>query len=121
VASLPIYWSLYRLLGPVGLAIASDIGILIQTLTLAVLLDRRRMVSLNGLEYRELLRSIVAAGVAYCALVVLRHFALTTSRLRELVLLLVATAVWVAVSAAALKLMGSALPRQLMSRMGQKA
>jgi len=118
VASLPIYWSLYRLLGPVGLAIASDIGILIQTLTLAVLLDRRRMVSLNGLEYRELLRSIVAAGVAYCALVVLRHFALTTSRLRELVLLLIATAVWIAVSAAALKLMGSALPQQLLSRFG---
>ena len=36
VASLPVYWSLYQSFGPAGLAIASDIGILIQTLTLAI-------------------------------------------------------------------------------------
>ncbi len=103
VVSLPIYWSLYKSFGPAGLAIASDIGILIQTLTLAVLLHRRRMVSLGGLEYSELLRSIVAAGVGYAALVALRHFAPTTSRQRELGLLLVATPGRVAVSAAILK------------------
>jgi putative peptidoglycan lipid II flippase len=116
VVSLPIYWSLYKSFGPTGLAIASDVGILIQTLTLAVLLDRRRMVSLGGLEYPELARSVVAAGVGYAALVALRHFAPTTSRLRELVLLLVASGIWFGISALILKVTGSALPGQLMSR-----
>lgn len=119
VASLPVYWSLYRSFGPAGLAVASDVGILIQTVSLAVLLDRRRMVSLGGLEYRELARSVLAAGIAWAALVALRHFAPTTSRLWELVLLVAATAIWVAVSAAVLKVMGSGLPEQLMSRFGR--
>jgi putative peptidoglycan lipid II flippase len=118
IASLPIYWSLYKFFGPAGLAVASDIGILIQTLTLAVLLNRRRMVSLRGLEYPELLRSIIAAGVSYAALEALRHFAPTTSRLRELVLLVIGTVIWIGVSAAILRLMGSSLPEQLLSRFG---
>jgi putative peptidoglycan lipid II flippase len=117
-ASLPIYWSLYKSIGPAGLAIASDIGILIQTLTLAVLLHRRRMVSLRGLEYGELLRSVIAAGMAYAALVALRHFAPTTSRLHELVLLLVGAVLWVGISALVLKLTGSALPEQLLGGFG---
>lgn len=121
VVSLPIYWSLYKSLGSTGLAIASDVGILIQTLTLAVLLDRRRMVSLGGLEYPELARSVVASGAAYAALVALRHFAPTTSRLRELGLLLIATVVWTAISAAILKLTGSSLPDQLLSRFARNS
>jgi putative peptidoglycan lipid II flippase len=116
VASLPVYWSLYRTIGPTGLAIASDVGILIQTLTLAVLLHRRRMVSLGGLEYGELLRSVAAGAVVYAALEALRHFAATTSRLRELALLLAGAVIWVGISALVLKLTGSALPGQLVSR-----
>jgi putative peptidoglycan lipid II flippase len=119
VASLPIYWSLYRTLGPAGLAVASDVGILIQTVTLAVLLHRRRMVSLGGLEYGELARSVLAGAVGYAALIALRHFAPTTSRLRELGLLAVGAAIWVGVSAAVLKLTGSGLPGQLMGRFGR--
>jgi putative peptidoglycan lipid II flippase len=119
VASLPVYWSLYRTMGPAGLAVASDVGILIQTVTLAVLLHRRRMVSLSGLEYGELARSVLAGAVGYAALMALRHFAPTTSRLRELALLAVGAAIWVGVSAAVLKLTGSGLPGQLMSRFGR--
>lgn len=119
VVSLPIYWSLYRAWGPAGLAVASDVGILIQTATLAVLLHRRRMVSLGGLEYGELARSVLAGAVVYAALVALRHFAPTTSRLRELALLAVGAAVWVGVSAAVLKLTGSGLPEQLLGRFGR--
>jgi putative peptidoglycan lipid II flippase len=114
--SWPIYWALYRSLGPEGLAIASDIGILIQTLTLAVLLDRRRMVPLRNLEYPELFRALLAAAVSYAALVALRHFFPTTSRLHELLLLLAATVVFTGVVAAVLKLTGSALPNQLLGR-----
>jgi putative peptidoglycan lipid II flippase len=119
IASLPIYWSLYKGFGPAGLAVASDVGILIQTLTLAVLLDRRGMVSLRGLEYVELARSLIAAAVAWAALAALCHFAPTTSRLWELVLLAVGTAVWVGLSAVVLKLTGSGLPEQLVSRFGR--
>lgn len=118
--SLPIYWSLYKTVGPAGLAIASDIGILIQTLTLAVLLHWRRMVSLGGLEYGELLRSVAAAGVVCAALAAMRHFAPTTSRIRELELLLAGAVIWVGISGAVLKLTGSALPDQLLSRFGMR-
>lgn len=119
VASLPVYWSLYRSFGPAGLAIASDVGILIQTVTLAVLLHRKRMVSLGGLEYPELARSLLAAAIAWAALVALRHFAPTASRLWELALLVAATVIWVGVSAAVLKITGSGLPEQLLSRFGR--
>ncbi len=118
--SLPVYWSLYKTMGPVGLAIASDVGILIQTLTLAVLLHQRKMVSLRGLEYAELLRSMLAAAVVYAALKAMLHFAHTTSRLRELGLLVVGTVLWFGISALVLKLTGSALPEQLFSRMGAR-
>lgn len=121
IASLPIYWSLYKSIGAAGLAVASDIGILIQTLTLALLLHRRRMVSLAGLEYPELARSLLAAAIAYVALIALHHFATSTSRLHELVLLLVASALWVGISAAILKLTGSALPAQLTSRFAKQS
>src|SRR6185437_4652594 len=48
--SWPVYWALSHAFGSAGLAIAPDIGILIPTVALAVLLHRRRMVSLAGLE-----------------------------------------------------------------------
>jgi putative peptidoglycan lipid II flippase len=115
-ASLPIYWSLHRSFGPAGLAIASDIGILIQTVTLAILLDRSRMVPLRGLEYSELLRSLVAALVSYIALVELRRLFPVTSRLNELILLVVASVLFTLISYAVLKLTGSALPDQLLAR-----
>jgi len=121
LASWPIYSSLYRGLGPAGLAIASDIGILIQTLTLAILLDRRRMVPLRGLEYPELLRSLLAAVVSYAALAGLRHLFPTTNRLYELLLLLAASVVFTVVTAAVLKLTGSKLPDQLIARFSKPA
>ncbi len=116
LASLPVYWSLYRSMGATGLAIASDIGILIQTLTLAFLLDRRRMVPLRELEYSELLRSLVAAVVSYAALAGLRHVFPTTSRLHEFLLLLAASVIFLAIAVTVLKLTGSALPDQLLGR-----
>ena len=70
VVSLPIYALLYRWHGTPGLAIASDIGIALQTLSLAVLLHQRRMVSLASLDYRELGRCLttsIAAGAAVWA------------------------------------------------------
>ncbi len=74
VLSLPVYWFLFHLHGARGLAIASDLGILLQTGTLAVLLHRRKMVSLRGLEFAELARSLFAALVSAGALYGLARF-----------------------------------------------
>ena len=54
VLSIPMYWGLFHALGLMGLAIASDIGILVQTASLAILLHRKRLVSLAHLEFGEL-------------------------------------------------------------------
>jgi putative peptidoglycan lipid II flippase len=48
--SLPIYAVLYHWRGTAGLAMASDIGIALQTVSLAILLHQRRMVSLAGVD-----------------------------------------------------------------------
>ena len=47
--------------GAIGLAFASDIGIALQTVTIAVLLHRRHMVSLASLDYAEMGRCLLAA------------------------------------------------------------
>jgi putative peptidoglycan lipid II flippase len=120
VVALGIYEVLYRSDGPIGLAIASDIGIVIQTLTLAVLLHRRRMVSLAQLDYRELLRALVASTVSYIGLALLYRAWHPTRRLGELLLLLVASVVWLGISAGILRATGSALPGQLIARFTKK-
>jgi putative peptidoglycan lipid II flippase len=121
IASLPVYSMLFSTRGPLGLAIASDIGILIQTMVLAVLLNRRGMVPLAGLEYRELARSLVASAISFVALIALRHVFTSTSRLHELFLLIGATAVWGVVAGGVLKLTGSALPDQVLARFLKRA
>jgi putative peptidoglycan lipid II flippase len=120
-ASIPVYWALYRSMGPAGLAVASDIGIFLQTSVLAVLLHRRRMVSLAGLEYAELARALVAALVSFVSLVALRSMMHTTSRLHELEWLAGTAVVWLAVSMLVLRLSGSSLPGQLLERVGKRA
>ena len=67
VLSIPMYWALFNARGLTGLAIASDIGIFVQTATLAILLHRKRLVSLAHLEYAELARALAAALIAFAA------------------------------------------------------
>jgi putative peptidoglycan lipid II flippase len=119
--SIPVYWALARGMGPVGLAVASDIGILLQTSALALLLHRRRMVSLAGLEYPELARSLVAALVSFAALAAIRSRIHTTSRLHEMALLAGATLIWLGTAILTLRCTGSSLPSQLMERLGLRA
>lgn len=117
VASLPVYWALYHRLGPLGLPIASDIGILFQTLTLAVLLHKRRMVSIAELDYGEMGRALLASVAGLMILLALRSIMPMTTRIEELALLVLATLIWLAVSFGVLKLTGSALPEQLMQKL----
>jgi putative peptidoglycan lipid II flippase len=129
-ASLLIYASLHRSMGVMGLAVASDIGIAMQTGTIAVLLHRRRMVSLASLDYAEMGRCLLAGlaggAVVWLAILALRAMlgrmpgALLTAHLRwtDLATLLIGSALWVSVAKWVLERSGSALPRVAMRRLG---
>jgi len=130
VVSWPVYAGLYHLYGAMGLAIASDLGIALQTLTIAVLLHQRRMVSLAGLDYAELGRCLLAALVSGAGVWVvawglrsllgyLGQSQLTAHiRWTDLGELLAGTLVWVMVAKWVLEKTGSALPRVTMKRLG---
>ncbi len=130
VVSLPIYYGLYQLYGATGLAVASNIGIALQTVTIAVLLHQRHMVSLVSLDYPELGRCLlasIASGVGVWILVWAIHrmlgrlpgdFTLRHTRLTDSVVLIAGSIVWLAVTKAVLEKCGSALPRVAMKRLG---
>jgi putative peptidoglycan lipid II flippase len=117
IVSLPIYWSLFRGFGAPGLAIASDIGILLQTGTLAILLSRRNLVPLGGLEYAELARAFLAAAISAGALIALVRVLPPAGLFRnDALTLAIGTLLWIAISYATLHFTGSALPAQLIAR-----
>ncbi len=116
-ASIPLYWLLFHRLGVVGLAIASDCGILIQTLALAWLLHFKRLVPFRGLEYSELARSLAAAVVSFAVLMgLVRLLPPPGSFLRDSLQLGCGTAVWLATAWLVLFLTRSSLPQQLIGR-----
>lgn len=121
IVSVPLYWLLYKAMGPLGLPIASNLGILLQTATLAVLLHRRRMVLLGSLEYGEIGRSLLASIAAFAPLAGLAYFFHSSNRWAELALLIVGTIVWFAVSAVVLRLIGSSLPNRFMERFAARS
>jgi putative peptidoglycan lipid II flippase len=124
VVSLPIYALLYRWQGVSGLAMASDVGIALQTLTLAVLLHKRRMVSLASLDYRELSRCLVSGAIAgsaaWAAVAVLGRALLVHTRWADVLDLLAGIGIWLAVAGLLLHRLGSALPGMVMKRLGYK-
>jgi len=130
VVSLPIYASLYHWHGAMGLAIASDIGITMQTVIIAILLHRRQMVSLASLDYVELGRCALAGAAGGAAVwiifswlgrLVISLFAShlrTPSRWTDLDIVLAGSAVWLVVTNLVLVKTGSALPRVVRQRLG---
>jgi putative peptidoglycan lipid II flippase len=124
--SLPIYYSLYHGYGAIGLAVASDLGIAMQTVVLAVLLHQRRMVSLAGLDYSEMGRCLLAAvasgagvGLLFWWLCDLAHKAMPGQVYWiDLAVLLAGMALWCMVAKWVLEKTGSALPRVAMKRLG---
>jgi putative peptidoglycan lipid II flippase len=118
IASVPMYAALYRLHGAMGLAIASNLGILVHTLAMVVLLDRKKLVPARGLEWHELGRTLAAALASLGALLGLRHvLPLHGGTVANGTYLLAGTVVWVAVSWLLLTLLGSRLPHLLLSRL----
>jgi putative peptidoglycan lipid II flippase len=130
VVSWPIYLALFHWQGAMGLAIASDIGIAMQTLTIALLLHRGHMVSLASLDYVELGRCLLTGAVS-CASAwatvwavdgMLARFPSMALHLHargsDVLVLVVGTAVWLAITKVVLEKAGSALPRVAMKRLG---
>jgi putative peptidoglycan lipid II flippase len=129
LVSLPIYAGLNRSMGAMGLALASDFGIALQTAVLAVLLHKRRMVSLASLDFPELGRCLLAAaagGAAVWAIfsfgvsravALLGHKVHSTSRGRDLVVLVLGSLLWIVIAKWVLEKSGSALPRVAMRRL----
>jgi len=115
--SLPMYWLLFRTFSVVGLAFASDIGIAVHTVALAVLLHRRKLVPAGDLPWGELAKAGVTAVVAgLAAWSVARLVPLEGSRVADLQALGIATVTWAAAVAAGLWITRSALPGELRRR-----
>jgi putative peptidoglycan lipid II flippase len=64
LASLPIYQLLFHARSATGLAMASDIGIAVNCLTMAVLVHRQKLVLANQLNWSELSKAGITALVA---------------------------------------------------------
>jgi putative peptidoglycan lipid II flippase len=130
IVSLPIYLAMFHASGAMGLAIASDLGIALQTLTIAVLLHQRRMVSLASLDYPELGRCLLAALLSGTIVWTIfswipdlvmhasRAHPPAHSRGADLAILLAGTALWLAIIDRTLVKTGSALPKVTKKRLG---
>jgi putative peptidoglycan lipid II flippase len=128
IVSWPIYGALYRAHGAMGLAFASDLGIALQTLVLAVLLHQKRMVSLASLDFVEMGRCLLAGSTAGVSVWFIFSFLfglaarilrlhLATSRPRDLAILLLGSLLWLLIAKLVLERSGSALPRVAMRRL----
>jgi putative peptidoglycan lipid II flippase len=127
--SLPVYATLYRWNGAMGLAIASDIGIAIQTLTIALMLHQKHMVSLASLDFAEMGRCLIAALVSGAGVWVIFTWLLdilwramgrdlaAASRWVDLVILVLGTGLWLGIAKWTLEKAGSMLPRVVMKRL----
>jgi len=130
LVSWPIYAGMYRWQGAMGLAVASDLGIALQTVIIALLLHQRRMVSLASLEFAEmgrcLLAGLAAGGAVWAAIWGLEKLPIHllqpqgawAIRATDLTVLVVGSAVWLVIAKWVLEKTGSALPKVAMKRLG---
>jgi putative peptidoglycan lipid II flippase len=116
--SIPVYWGLHRSFGVIGLAWASNLAILVHTVTLAILAHRRKLVSLRGLDLPEIGRSTLAAVIAVAGVLFVLHLLPHHNRsyVADLSALAIGGLLWLALSLVTLRLTGSTLPQQLLGR-----
>jgi len=99
------------------LAIASDIGIVANTIVAALLLHRRKLVSLSDLPWLELGKSIFVAAAAGGIAWQVGHFIpLRGSRAADLESLALSTITWAGAVAAGLWILRSDLPQTMRRR-----
>jgi putative peptidoglycan lipid II flippase len=117
VASIPIYSALYRVFSTVGLAMASDLGIVANTLALAILLHRRGLVRINDLTWEEIGKAGITALLAGLLSYQVGRIAIANnSRSADLKALGLIALTWAAATAAGLWLTRSQLPKDLRRR-----
>jgi putative peptidoglycan lipid II flippase len=128
-ASLLIYAGLNHAYGAMGLAMASDIGITLHTVVLAVLLHRKKMVSLASVDFAEMGRCLLAAVVSGGAVWLVFTFAFdraaqmlhwkmkAANRPLDILLLVMGSLLWVVIVKWVLEKSGSALPRVVQRRL----
>ncbi|MDP9051088.1 MAG: murein biosynthesis integral membrane protein MurJ [Acidobacteriota bacterium] len=115
--SIPIYALLFHRMGVVGLAIASDIGILAHTLALVILLHRSRLVSIASLHFGELARALAAALIGYAgAVACVRLLHVPKGHFGDILVLAAGTLAWLGLGYATLLFTGSKLPQQILRR-----
>jgi putative peptidoglycan lipid II flippase len=113
-ASLPVYSWMFNNMGVMGLAIASDIGIVAHTLVLAVLLDRRKLVPAGAMPWLEISKALATALLAGAAAFgASRVIVLNGSRAADFQVLAVVSITWAGAVAAGLWLTRSELPGSL--------
>ena len=118
-ASLPIYSLLFNKFGVVGLAWASDVGIGLNLIVLALLLHRRKLVSLGTLRWGELGKATVTAifaGAISFEVGKLRIGTEIGQRGIDVFQLALVSLTWAAAVALGLWLLKSELPRDLRRR-----
>ena len=117
VASIAVYRALFQLYSTIGLAMASDIGILANMLAVALLLHRRGLVSVARLQWGELGKATItalAAGILSYKVAALAM--LPGSKLADVKALALSGLTWAAAVAAGLWLTRSELPNDLRRR-----
>jgi len=124
IVSIPLYWQLHRHFGVIGLAWASNLAILLQTATLAILAHRRHLIPIigppgpyAGLDRPEIARAAIAAIVSLAGTTLLLHLDPQPQTYRgDLIALSLGGLTWAILAAATLQLTGSKLLTQLRSR-----
>jgi putative peptidoglycan lipid II flippase len=118
LASIPMYGALYHALSTVGLVIASDLGIAANTLAIAVLLHRRKLVPADELQWRELGKAAITAVLAGLLSYRIASGIVYGSHRADVYALFLITLTWGAAVAAGLWLTKSQLLADLRRRRG---
>jgi putative peptidoglycan lipid II flippase len=114
LASIPAYAALFSQFSTVGLAMASDLGIIANTLALAFLLHRRQLVRVSELRWAEIGKAGITAAVAGLLSYRMAHTLMVNgSRIADLKVLGLTTITWAGAVAAGLWLTRSSLPGDL--------
>jgi putative peptidoglycan lipid II flippase len=115
--SLPVYAALFHGFSTTGLVAASDLGIMVNCCTMAVLLSRRGLVAISGLDWKEIGKAVLIAIIAGAASMrVAAVIKLQGSRLSDLKSLATTVVIWGGLVALGLWVLKSKLPGELRRR-----
>ncbi|MGH9508500.1 MAG: murein biosynthesis integral membrane protein MurJ [Terriglobales bacterium] len=114
--SLPVYSWMFERYSVVGLPMASGVGILAHTLSLAILLDRKKLVPLRLFPWKELAKVLFTAAMAGLAAFGVRNRLANYDYVTGLGALAAISVIWLAATALWLWVTRSDLPGMLLRR-----